>query len=97
MVFEPIAPACDGDGLGVVQETIQDRTSRGHVTQKLAPFLQRPVAGHDGGPIFIPAHERNRPASVSVSCAKQPCRASGGKDTDASTDQWINSREAETP
>ena len=31
--------------------------SSGHVAQKLAPFLQWPVAGHDGGPVFIPAHD----------------------------------------
>jgi len=41
----------------MVQETIQDRTGSGHVAQKFAPFLQWPVAGHDGGPVFIPAHD----------------------------------------
>ena len=46
-----------GNGLGVVQKTIQDRARRWHVTQELAPFLQRPIAGHDGGAIFIPAHD----------------------------------------
>ena len=29
----------------------------GHIAQEFAPFLQRPVAGHDGGPVFIPAHD----------------------------------------
>ena len=46
-VFEPIAPAGNGNGLGMVQETIQDRSGGGNVAQKLAPFLQWPVAGHD--------------------------------------------------
>jgi hypothetical protein len=57
MVFKPVTPPRDGNGLGVVQETIHDRASRGHVAQKFAPFLQRPVAGHDGGPVFISAHD----------------------------------------
>ena len=57
MVFEPIAPPGNRNGLGVVQETIQDGASGGHVAQKFAPFLQGPVAGHDGGPVFIPAHD----------------------------------------
>jgi len=43
-VFEPVAPAGNGDGLGMVQETIQDRASGGDVAQKSAPFLQWPVA-----------------------------------------------------
>jgi hypothetical protein len=57
VVFKPVTPPDNGNGLGVVQETIQDRASRGHVAQKFAPFLQWPVAGHDGGPVFIPAHD----------------------------------------
>jgi len=41
----------------VVQETVQDGASRGHVAQEFAPFLQWSVAGHDGGSVFIPAHD----------------------------------------
>ena len=29
----------------------------GTFAQKLAPFLQGPVAGHDGGPVFILVHD----------------------------------------
>jgi hypothetical protein len=58
MVFKAVAPAGNGNGLGVVQETIQDGTGRGHVAQRFAPFLHRPVVGHNGGAIFIPAHDR---------------------------------------
>jgi hypothetical protein len=57
VVFEPIAPPGNGNGLGVVQKTIQNRASGGHVAQKFAPLLQWPVAGHDGGPVFIAAHD----------------------------------------
>jgi hypothetical protein len=57
VVFEPVTPPGNGNGLGVVEEAIQDGAGCGHVTQKLAPFLQGPVAGHDGGPVFIPAHD----------------------------------------
>ena len=57
MVFKPVAPASNGNRLGVVQETIQNRTGSGHVAQKFAPFFQWPVAGHDGVPVFIPAHD----------------------------------------
>jgi|GEM_PF-5859287 hypothetical protein len=39
MVFKPITPLGNGNGLGVVQETIRDRASRGHFAQKFAPFL----------------------------------------------------------
>ena len=48
MVLEPISPAGNDHGLGVTQEAIQDRASHGHGAQKLAPFLEKPVAGHDG-------------------------------------------------
>jgi hypothetical protein len=66
VVFKPATPPGHGNGLGMVQETIQDRASRGHAAQKLAPFLQWPVAGHDGGPVFIPAHDhfKKMPAGV---------------------------------
>jgi hypothetical protein len=33
-VFEPVASAGNGNGLGVVQETIQDRARRGHRTRQ---------------------------------------------------------------
>ena len=57
VVFEPVAPASDGNGLGVMQAAIQDGAGGGHVPQEFAPFLQWPVTGHDSGPVFIPAHD----------------------------------------
>src|SRR5262245_36220652 len=56
VVFEPLTPAGNCDGLGMVQKAIQNRARRGHIAQKFSPLLQWPVTGHDGGPVFIPAH-----------------------------------------
>lgn len=47
----------DSDDLGVVQEPVNDGPGSGHATQKFAPFVQRSVAGHDGRPIFVTAHD----------------------------------------
>jgi hypothetical protein len=46
VVFKPVTPPGNGNRLGAVQETIQDRARCGRVAQKLAPFLQWSVAGH---------------------------------------------------
>jgi hypothetical protein len=40
----------------MVQEAVQDGSSRRHVGEQLAPIFQRPVAGHDRGTIFVTAH-----------------------------------------
>ena len=55
--FDAIAFAVDGDDLGVMQEAVDDGSGGGHIGQELAPFLQRPVAGHDGGLVFVTAHD----------------------------------------
>ena len=57
LIFEAVAAAGDGDGLGVVEEAIQDGTGGGHVAQELAPVFDGPVAGHDGGTVFVAAHD----------------------------------------
>jgi hypothetical protein len=41
----------------MVQQIVQYRAGRADVSQELAPFLQWPLAVHDGGPVFIPAHD----------------------------------------
>ncbi len=56
-VFDAVAFAGDGDDLGVVQEAVQDGPGGGHVAQEFAPFLQRSVAGHDGGKVFVTTHD----------------------------------------
>ena len=40
----------------MVQEPVNDGPGSGHVGKQLAPFLQRAVAGHDGGAVFVAAH-----------------------------------------
>src|SRR5688572_17183453 len=40
-----------------MQETVQDRARSWHIAQKFAPLLQRSVAGHDGGPVFVSSHD----------------------------------------
>ena len=42
--------------LQVVEEAIQDGTGGGHVAQELTPVLDGAVAGHDGGAVFVTAH-----------------------------------------
>jgi hypothetical protein len=70
-----LTPPGNGDGLGVVRETIQDRASRGHVTQELSPFLRWPVAGHEGGPAFIPAHDHFKKMLARTGSKKMPGRS----------------------
>ena len=45
-VPQPIALAGNRDDVSVVQEPIQDRRRRGHVTDQLAPVLQWPIRRH---------------------------------------------------
>ena len=40
-----------------MQEPVENGPGGGHVAQKFAPFLQRAVAGHDGGTVFVTAHD----------------------------------------
>jgi hypothetical protein len=56
VVIESIASAGNGNSVSVMQKTIQDRISRGHIAKEFAPFLQWTVARHDCRPVFIPAH-----------------------------------------
>jgi len=39
-----------------MQEAVDDGSGGGHVTEELAPFLEGSIAGHDGGAIFVAAH-----------------------------------------
>ncbi|HUD83600.1 MAG TPA: hypothetical protein VMQ67_08855, partial [Candidatus Saccharimonadales bacterium] len=70
-----LTPPGNSDGLGVVQETIQDCPSRGHGAQELSPFLQWPVAGHDDGPFFIPAHDHLKKRIAGAGSKKMPSRS----------------------
>src|SRR5579863_6437936 len=54
---QPVAPAGDGDHLGVVQEAVEDRGGGGHVADQFAPVLQRAVAGHHRRADLVTAHD----------------------------------------
>lgn len=41
----------------MVQEAVEDGAGRRHVGEEFAPVLQRAVAGHDGGAVFVTAHD----------------------------------------
>jgi hypothetical protein len=55
--LEAITFAGDGDDLGVVQEPVDDGPGGGHIAEQFAPFFQWSVAGHDGGTVFVTAHD----------------------------------------
>ena len=40
-----------------MQEAVDDGASRGHIAEQLAPFFQGPVAGHNGGFVFVAPHD----------------------------------------
>ena len=40
-----------------MEEAIEDGAGGGHVAQEFAPVFERPVAGHDGGAVFVAAHD----------------------------------------
>jgi len=42
-VFEAVAAAGDGDYLGVMEESVQDRRGRGDIAEQLSPVFQRSV------------------------------------------------------
>jgi hypothetical protein len=65
--FDAITFAGDGDDVGVMQEAVDDGSSDGHVTEEFAPFLQWPIAGLDGGAIFVTAHDDLQPVFAGVS------------------------------
>ena len=42
-VFEAVAAAGNGNDLGVMKESVQDRCGRGNITEQLSPVFQRPI------------------------------------------------------
>ena len=56
-VLEPIAASGYGDDFGVVQQSVEDGAGGRHVAKELSPFLDGPVGGHQGGAVFVAAHE----------------------------------------
>ena len=54
LIFHPIALAFDGDGFGVVQQSIQHGGGQGGiVVEDLGPVLIRLVGSDDGRAVFI--------------------------------------------
>jgi hypothetical protein len=56
-VFEPEAPAGEGDDAGVVEEAVEDGGGGRDVADQLAPVLEGPIGSHEGGPVFVAAHD----------------------------------------
>jgi len=56
-VFEPVALAGERYDPGVVQEPVKDGGGCGDVVEELAPILERAVGGHEGGSVFVAAHD----------------------------------------
>ena len=57
LIFEAVTPSGDCNGLSMVEESIKDGGCAGDVTQESAPFINGPVAGHDGGAVFVASHD----------------------------------------
>jgi hypothetical protein len=54
LVFHPEALPFDDDGVGMMQEPIQDRGSQGAVmVEDHGPLLKGTVRSNDDGPLFI--------------------------------------------
>lgn len=56
-VAKSIASAFDLDDFGVVEEAVQNGGGRWNVVEQLAPFLDGPIGGHEGGAGFVTAHD----------------------------------------
>ena len=46
------------DDLGVVEEAVQDGSGGWNVVDELAPFFNGSVGGHEGGAVFVAAHDQ---------------------------------------
>lgn len=57
LIFKPIAFAGYLDYLGILQKAVQDGRGGGHIADEFAPFVQRPVGGHDVGTQLMAAHD----------------------------------------
>ncbi len=57
LVLEPVAATGDGDGLSVMEKAVEDGAGGGHIGQELAPVFNGTVTGHDGGAVFVAAHD----------------------------------------
>lgn len=56
-MVEAVAGAGDGDDFGAVEESVEDGAGGGDVAEELAPFFDGAVGGHEGGAVFVSAHD----------------------------------------
>ena len=56
-MVEAVAGAGDGDDVGAVEESVEDGAGCGDVAEELAPFFDGAVGGHEGGSVFVSAHD----------------------------------------
>jgi hypothetical protein len=56
-LLEPIAAPGYGDHLGVMEKSVEDGAGGRHVAKELSPFLDGTVGGHQGGAVFVAAHD----------------------------------------
>ena len=56
-VLEPVAASGYRDDFGVVEQSVEDGAGGRHVAQELSPFLDGTVGGHQGGAVFVAAHD----------------------------------------
>ena len=56
-LVEAVAGAGDGDDVGAVEESVEDGAGCGDVAEELAPFFDGAVGGHEGGSVFVSAHD----------------------------------------
>ena len=55
-VAESIALASNGDNVGLVEETVENRGGGWHASQQLAPVVHGTLRGHYGTACFIATH-----------------------------------------
>ena len=56
-VLESIATTGDREDLSVVEQSIEDGAGGRHVAQELSPFFDGTIGGHQGGAVFVAAHD----------------------------------------
>ena len=56
-VLEAVGSSGDVDDIGVVEESVEDGGGGRDVADEFAPLLDWAVGGHEGGPVFVTAHD----------------------------------------
>jgi hypothetical protein len=56
-VFESEAFSGEGDNPGMVKEPVENGGGGGHIADELTPILEGAVGGHEGGAVFVAAHD----------------------------------------